>query len=95
MDIEIIKSLTKTGGVVGLLFVILYLMVDNLFKEPVYEFLGSDKIFILLLFVIGAALIAVIVASRKGSAKKHDDEKDKAGPKVIYKDSTHNGDNRF
>lgn len=95
MDIEIIKSLTKTGGVVGLPFVILYLIVDNLFQESVYKFLGSDKIFILLLFVIGTALVAVIVASRKGPTKKHDVEKDKAGALVTYEDSTHNGDNRF
>lgn len=38
MDVDVIKSLTKTGGAVGSLCLILYLIVDGLFQEPVYEF---------------------------------------------------------
>ena len=95
MEFNAIKVLAKTGGAVGSLCVILYLIVDNLFREPVYNFLGSDKVFILLLFVIGVVLIAVISTQWK-KASKSDKQEPKAGPSVTYNDSsTHNGDNRF
>lgn len=95
MDIETIKSLTKTGGAVGSLCLILYLIVDGLFQEPVYEFLGSDKVFILLLSIVGVVLTAIIFAQRRKPLKS-DGAPLKSGPIVNYKDSsTHNGDNRF
>ncbi|WP_100635521.1 hypothetical protein [Marinomonas sp. ef1] len=95
MDIEVVKSLTKTGGAVGSFCVILYLMVDKLFQEPVYNFLGSDKVFILLLIILGVVLTAIIVTQRTKSPKS-DIKQSKAGPTVNYTDSsTHNGDNRF
>lgn len=95
MDIEVIKSLTKTGGTVGSACVILYFIVDKLFQEPVYNFLGSDKIFILLLSIIGVVLTAIIVTQRK-KPSEISIEQPKCGPTVNYRDSsTHNGDNRF
>ena len=53
MDIETVKVFTKTGGTVSVSCFVIYSIVDNLFKEPVYYFLGSEKIFILLLFILG------------------------------------------
>lgn len=95
MDIEVIKSLTKTGGTVGSACVILYFIVDKLFQEPVYNFLGSDKIFILLLSIIGVVLTAIIVTQRT-KPSEISIEQPKSGPTVNYRDSsTHNGDNRF
>lgn len=95
MDVDVIKSLTKTGGAVGSLCLILYLIVDGLFQEPVYEFLGGDKVFILLLSIIGVVLTAIIFTQRK-KPPKTDDAQPNASPAVQYNDSsTHNGDNRF
>lgn len=95
MDIDAIKYLTKTGGVIGSLCVVLYLIVDGLFQAPVYSFLGSDKTFVLLLSIIGVVLTAIIFTQRARSLKTNDVEP-KGGPTVNYKDSsTHNGDNRF
>ena len=95
MDIEVIKSLTKTGGAVGSACVILYFIVDKLFQEPVYNFLGSDKVFILLLSIIGVVLTAIIVTQRT-KPSEISIEQTKSRPTVNYKgSSTHNGDNRF
>lgn len=95
MEIEVIKSLTKTGGAVGSACVILYVMVDNLFQESVYIFFGSDKVFILLLSILGVVLTAIIVTQRT-KPPESDNEQPEGGPKVIYRDSsTHKGDNRF
>lgn len=33
MDVDIVKSLTKTGGAVGSVSVIIYLIVDRLFQK--------------------------------------------------------------
>jgi hypothetical protein len=95
MDIEVVKTLAKTGGVIGSTCGILYVIVDKLFQEPVYNFLGSDKIFILLLSILGVILTAIIVTYRKNSLEKNI-EQPEVGPTINYTDtSTHNGDNRF
>lgn len=95
MHIEVVKSLSKTGGAVGSACVILYLIVDKLFQEPVYNFLGSDKMFMLLLSIIGVVLTAIIVTQRT-KPSENSIEQPKSGPAVNYRDSsTHNGDNRF
>lgn len=95
MDIEVVKHLAKTGGTITTASVTLYLVVDNLFKEPVYNFLGSERTFILLLAIIAVALIAVIFSKREKS-NQHNATPPKPGPTVNYRDSsTHNGDNRF
>ena len=96
MDIEVVKSLTKAGGTVGSACVILYLIVDKLFQEPVYNFLGNDKIFILLLSIIGVLFTAIIVTQQRTKPSKTPIEQPKFGPAVNYRDSSiHNGDNRF
>ena len=92
MDIEVIKSFTRTGGAVGSSCLIIYFIVENLFKEPIYQFLGSEKVFILLLAILGIIVTAIILS--KGS--KPDNSASSNAPTVNYKDSsTHNGDNRF
>ena len=95
MDIEIIKSFTKTGGVVGFVFLIIYFIVENLFKEPIYHFFGSEKVFILLLVILGVIVTAIILfkcSKPSGNASNTPSNT----PTVNYKDSsTHNGDNRF
>ncbi len=95
MDVEVIKSFTKTGGAVGSAFFVLYFVVDHLFKEPVYQFLGSEKIFILLLVILGIIVTAVIL-SRCSKSDSSAPNPPANGPTVNYKNSsTHNGDNRF
>lgn len=91
MDISIIKEFTKTGSTVGFIFLIIYLIVENLFKEPIYQFFGSEKVFIFLLVVFGLLFTAMILHLNKKPSKVTSD----TSSKVIYKDSTHNGDNRF
>jgi hypothetical protein len=95
VDIEAIKSFAKTGSVVGFASLILYFVVDNIFKEPVYKFLGSEKLFILLLVILGVIVTAIILSKRL----KPDSSAPNSlgnGPTVNYKNSsTHNGNNRF
>jgi uncharacterized membrane protein YoaK (UPF0700 family) len=90
MDIEIIKSFTKTSSAVGFSCLVLYLVVENLFKEHVYRFLGSENVFILLLAVLGVIVIFLLhtrITEKNKSSNR---------PVVNYKgSSTHNGDNRF
>lgn len=73
------------------------------FKKTVYEFLGSDKVFILLLAILGTLITAIIFTHRKEPTKldtkelqKTDSKENQQGPTVTYKgNSTHHGDNRF
>ncbi len=95
MDIEVIKSFTRTGGAVGFSCLIIYFIVENLFKEPIYQFLGNEKVFILLLVILGVIVTAIILS--KGSKPDSSASNTPSNaPTVNYKDSsTHNGDNRF
>lgn len=90
MDIEIIKAFLKTGSPIGVIGLILYLIVDSLFAKDVYQFLGSEKVFILILAVLCVLVTAIIFTVNRSSSAAN------SGPSVTYKDnSTHNGDNRF
>lgn len=92
MDIETVKAFTKSGSAVGLISLVLYLIVDRVFSEPVYTFLGDEKVFIIILSVL-AVLVTVILGS---VLAKKPAIAPSSGPQVIYRDrSKHNGDNRF
>jgi hypothetical protein len=92
MDIETIKVFTKSGGAAGLVSLVLYLIVDRVFSEPVYSFLGDEKVFVIILSVL-AVLITVMLGS---ALAKKTVTIEPSGPQVNYRDrSTHNGDNRF
>tara|TARA_B110000211_G_scaffold114722_1_gene133004 strand:+ start:821 stop:1099 length:279 start_codon:yes stop_codon:yes gene_type:complete len=92
MDIETVKAFTKSGSAVGLISLVLYLIVDRVFSEPVYTFLGDEKTFIIILSVLAVlvtAILASVLAKKPAIVPP-------SGPQVIYRDrSKHNGDNRF
>lgn len=109
MDTEMIKSITKTGSVVSLSFLALYLVVDNIFQEAVYKLLGSEKIFIIILVILAIIFTVLLsdIFSKKDRANpnpprnlpnqpSNSSSQPNNAPSVNYKDSsTHNGDNRF
>lgn len=92
MDIETVKAFTKSGSAVGVVSLVLYFIIDKVFSEPVYTFLGDEKVFIIILSVL-AVLVTVILGS---VLAKKPAIVPPSGPQVIYRDrSKHNGDNRF
>ncbi|MCP3848892.1 MAG: hypothetical protein GY694_01450 [Gammaproteobacteria bacterium] len=94
--IDIIK-VTGAVGVVGALF---SLLLTQLFSEQIVNLLGSERMFYLIMVIVGGLLIALIVSifKPKESSNKGDSDSTNAPTKkvnVTYDKSTHNGDNNF
>jgi len=89
MDIGIIKFFMKTGGIVGAVCLVLFFIVDKVFSEPVYTLLGSQKVFIILLVILG--VLTTLIISYFSNIRSENN-------KIVminYKKSNHHGDNRF
>lgn len=91
MDLEIAKLIAKTGGVAGGAFLIVHAIVDRFFQEPVYQFLGDEKFFLVLLGLIFGVVAITYIAFRHRDVRNAS----KRGNQVSYRNSTHRGDNNF
>lgn len=96
LDKAWIKVISVTGavGVIGFLFSTLML---KLFSQEILSLLGSEKIFYIIVLLIGVFAIGLIIAILKPKAP--DGSLPPADPNkkinIKYESSTHNGDNRF
>ncbi len=97
MEDPIWKLIVKNTGYAGVICFVLHQVVDRIFQKEIYDLIGGEKVFILILVILGALTVALITAIRSSTAKSNSSPAGfRAGPTVNYKDSsTHNGDNRF
>lgn len=96
MDIETVKAFAKGGSVVGFVTMVLYLIVDRVFSEPVYTFLGSENVFLVTLAVLAVLMTVILSSALTKKTLKETPVPTPSAPVVNYRDrSTHNGDNRF
>jgi uncharacterized membrane protein len=96
MEDPIWKIIIKRTGSVGAICFVFYFFIVILFKKEVYDLLGSERIFILTLSIIGVLLVALLSALKYQQNKPAEKIRPVKSSVVIYKNSsTHNGDNRF
>jgi len=97
MEVQVWKAIIKNTGYVGVICFVLYEVVDRIFQKEIYDLIGGEKIFVLILVVLGVVAVALITAIRSNLSKLNPNSAGSgSGPSVNYKDSSvHNGDNRF
>lgn len=90
-----IISITGAVGVVAFLFSTLML---KLFNTEIVSLLGSEKVFQIIVLLIGVFAAALIIAILKPKVSSETETAQKESSKKIdlkYENSNHNGDNHF
>jgi len=97
----------KITGVVGVIALLFYVVINYIYSDKIIELFGSDRMFVLSIVIVSAVFVILLIA-----ILKHKDKTSEAieegnagvdikiikteGPKVTYQDNAkHNGDNNF
>jgi cobalamin synthase len=92
---DIWPKVIKTTGSVGVVALLVYTVLKYVYSEQIVALFGSEKLFVLTIFVIAALSIILLVAILK-SKEKSETPSQSEGPNITYSGkSTHNGDNNF